>query len=457
MLITLSYPIADYRPFMTADTYRFDPVDTALCSDHDSGFLRSFGGFSHRYAAGEISQQHESIYATADKGIHFERFRKKDDPSLVFGGHFECVFRRAFLGPYSARFDIGLTNRSQRWLGLGAYQIEAILDEVLDLRFYANTRRKGRDPRLDDSSVRAERFGPVLKKKYAFATTRDPRRNLRSVENGWLSSRTPVMVCETDDGESGDFHAYEARRFQPIQLPGSWDIRLFYKVMGREKIPVWVMVAGPDAQAERLRALRIWLLKWHQEKETFRGLICCVGAAKEKLDASLVADCLSQLLRTLNRKKRNGIPADQVANAILGIDDQIDKLTYERFLRFVRETPSTKHLYERTKVAMERNTSGTVNNFFGPIDHSVIVTGQVYGNVTNGLWPEIEATLAKEDLAAKDRENAMKMLAEIQKAVTQKKEQSTVKKLASGLVDFLVKVGATAASTLVQEKLKTLF
>lgn len=356
MLITVSFPIADYRPLIS-DTHRID-MTNAERFDFGAGFLRSFGNINYRHSSSEYLSTDERIYAKADNGIHF--CRQNETRIGNFRVYFDCVFRRVFFGPFSARFDIGLTNRFQKASCFNAFEIEKLIRSALNLRLYANTRRKNRNKIFDDRYVTVFDFGSILKKEYTYATTYTPKQNLRKVKKHWLSNRIPVVVLQSDYKEVGTFKGYSNRGFKKIKIPDEWNIRLYYKEL-RSNIPIWVIVADSDVNKERLRALRIWLLKWHQEKQTFLGVISFLSAFTEKnenrqvLVDSMVAECLGNLLSTLGKKKQDGFSAYEVANSIISIERQIDVLTEERFFRYLSKNTSACHLHRRLSVAMSNN------------------------------------------------------------------------------------------------------
>ena len=265
-----------------------------------------------------------------------------------------------------------------------------------------------------------------------------------------------------------------------ICLPETWGIRLFYKVMSDTQIPVWVIVTQFDTNKERLRALRIWLLKWHQEKQTFLGLISYINISRDKtkshINIPIVADCLRELLDTLGRKKPKGIPADEIANAIRDIDEQIDKQSYDVFLKFLEENQSTHYLKERTKITMTTNigtNSGsiiiidnnqgsiTVHKKENIVNGSFVNEGTIIdennGNITYEFLSEIELSLNSEALSEEEYEKAMQQLKEIKTMMNEKKEPSMIKKALTSFAKFLWDTGAFVASAFVQSKLKDLF
>ena len=152
------------------------------------------------------------------------------------------------------------------------------------------------------------------------------------------------------------------------------------------------------------------------------------------------------------------------------INEQIDRLSYESFLEFIEKNPPTKHLIERIKhIIMEisnlPNNHGNSfkinlgdnyeyhfegNNYGTQVGHN-------YGSITNHSLSEIKVALYEEDLSKEDLETVLNRLNEIETMISQNKEPSVIKKALNGLAKLLLDLGATAASTLIQMKMKELF
>lgn len=356
MLFTISFPIADYRTLLNCQTYEIDMFNNQRF-DFGRGFLRSFGCFSNRYSSKEYISPDEQVYANANNGIHFYK-QAYDYINVCHPFYFDCVFRRAFFGPFSARFDIGLTDR---YRGSFVYSPNEILESVnkaLRLQVYSNTRRADRNTQYDDRHVALCDFASVLKKEYQYATTKDPKKNVSELNQKWLSARMPAVVVQSRYNEV-DIKYKSSNRFRKIDLPNEWNIRLYYREL-KNRIPLWVIVADREVNKERLRALRIWLLKWHQEKQSFQGIFSFMNSlppckVDEMVDANKVAEYLKKLLGSLEKKRQNGFPAYAVANAIMNINRQIDVSSEEQLLSYLDRHDNTQHLLGRTQAAMNNN------------------------------------------------------------------------------------------------------
>lgn len=355
MLYTISFPITDYRELLNYETNAIDMFNNSRF-DFGKGFLRSFGGFSNRYFCEEYISPDELIYAYANKGIHFS---KQDEQSLGCCPrlYFDCVFRRAFFGPFSARFDIGLTNRFK----YDKYSLKSIEESVfraLQLKVYTET-KKAKRGKASDKNIALYSFGASLKKAYLHATTKDPKNNFQVADPKWLSARMPVIIVQCAYNEIDICNHSSKYYFREIKLPQEWGIHLFYKAL-RNELPLWIIIADKSVNKERLRALRIWLLKWHQEKQSFLAVMALIndmashGKAAE-IDSNKVADCIEELLSSLGRKSQDGFPASDVANAIMSINRQVDTASEERLMKYLREHASTRHLMGRTSAAMKNN------------------------------------------------------------------------------------------------------
>lgn len=356
MLFTISFPIADYRTLLNCQTYEIDMFNNQRF-DFGKGFLRSFGCFSNRYSSKEYISPDEQVYANANNGIHFY----KQPYGYLNGGYpfyFDCVFRRAFFGPFSARFDIGLTDRYRGSFVYSLNEIVESVDKALYLQVYSNTRRADRNTQYDDRYVALCDFASALKKEYQYATTKDPKKNVAKLNQKWLSARMPAVVVQSRYNEV-NIKCKSSNSFRKIDLPNEWNIRLYYREL-KNKIPLWIIVADREVNKERLRALRIWLLKWHQEKQSFQGIFSFIYSlppckVDEMVDANKVAEYLKKLLSSLEKKRQDGFPAYAVANAIMSINRQIDVSSEEQFLNYLDRHGNTQHLLGRTQAAMKNN------------------------------------------------------------------------------------------------------
>ena len=111
----------------------------------------------------------------------------------------------------------------------------------------------------------------------------------------------------------------------------------------------------------------------------------------------------------------------------------------------------------------------TINNYFGntnvinsPVDHSAVIAGDentvsfTYTAAEKAIT-DIESAVEHETLCAEDKEAVMEILAEIKDKVSQKKKPRVIRAALSGLVDFLIGVGANATVAIVQAKMSGLF
>ena len=106
---------------------------------------------------------------------------------------------------------------------------------------------------------------------------------------------------------------------------------------------------------QRVRCLRIWLLKWHQEKGAFLS-VCSLISNRMQPDQQLInvsefATCLQKLLHSLAKKSYYGVPNTDVANTIVSVSRQIEPNVEEQFINFLErheETNDEEMNYKRT-------------------------------------------------------------------------------------------------------------
>lgn len=125
--------------------------------------------------------------------------------------------------------------------------------------------------------------------------------------------------------------------------------------------------------------------------------------------------------------------------------------------------------FSTTEKASAQRLPQTINNYYGntnvinsPVDHSAVVAGNkntvrfTYTAAEEAI-ADIESAVENESLSADNKEAVMEMLADIKDKVSQKKKPCIIKATLSGMVDFLIGVGANATVAIVQAKMSGLF
>lgn len=336
MLITVSFPIMDCRKLLTVQVPQIDIIGKSLKWMNGNGFVRSFGGIKNRHPSSESLPCNDEYFFTANRGVHFHAQKS----SLCT---FECVFRRLFVSDYSARLDIGLTMQNYVEDYFFCETVDQLANRALNLEVY------GSNPKSEKKKTCLRDFH--FSKAYADATTPTKQIVAEDFKKLWFYDQKPVVVIVCD------LASYN-RSFTEVKLPKSWGIRLYYKVLS-SGIPLWVIQTRSEYDKQRVRCLRIWLLKWHQEKGAFLS-VCSLISNRMQPDQQLInvsefATCLQKLLHSLAKKSYYGVPNTDVANTIVSVSRQIEPNVEEHFINFLERHEETKHLIKRTYAAMNNN------------------------------------------------------------------------------------------------------
>lgn len=364
MFYSISFPLIDKRIFLTKNTYRID-MNEFPRNWNDSSFLRSFGMFGQRRnPTGDILYQ-EKKYAKANRGVRIA------DQNLVLRYKKvwmkpDCVFRRVFFDDYSARFDIGLKQTEWRLTALSSRDIMNRVEAVLKYTVQVN----------GDTSEPIVNIGKELASKFLYATTREPGKNWGQVDPHWIVSACPSIIIEAEHAQMSQLWCDERScAFHTVQIPEHWRLNLFHYVH-YNGIPVWIIVKKDGFQKDKLRALRIYLLKLHQEREAlkvFRNLVAAHGSSEGSLDLLEIEKYLNIVTSTFSRKKRDGIEQQPIMDAVRNADVVAYGAESQMLLEYLERHLS--YLKMRCEKVMEKTI-----NFNGPF------TGNfVSGNNTGEL------------------------------------------------------------------------
>lgn len=348
MLITVSFPILDCRRLLAVQIPQIDIINESVKWMNGNGFVRSFGGIKTRRPSSESLPINDDFFFTAKKGIHFHA---QEESYCTF----ECVFRRLFVSDYSARLDIGLTPQKkyedcwdEEYFNFWRFEYacesaEQLANRVLRLTVYGNNP----DDARKKTYLRDFRFS----KAYVAATTPTNCATKNEHKTLWFYNQKPVVVIVCRNIRVD-------KRFTKVELPVSWGIDLYYKLLS-SGIPLWVIRTRVEANKERVRSLRIWLLKWHQEKCAFLSVFSLISNQQNRdqqlINVSEFATCLRKLLHSLAKKSYYGVPNTDVANTIASVSRQIEPNVEERFINFLEQHEETKYLIKRTYAAMSNN------------------------------------------------------------------------------------------------------
>jgi hypothetical protein len=280
MLITLQFPFADSRAFVSHDTYKL-ALPSWLTPVPDCDFIRSFGVVRRRPKGGLTGWVGETYICEANHAIRFqsiEAFRDDLGNSIKF----KIAFRRFYFdGVAVGKFEVGLAAwgfKKRFWNFnkkiLSANTTRELITHILRLpilvpNFFGN-----------GNPVKCQLWqaGQPLAKLYATSSTlkRVLSTDQHCLEDWWIQSCEPIiLIVHKIDRES-------------LQVP-FWGKSLdFPKIDGTlshyfiphqgQRLRMWLI--GEDSTSVTLRQLRIFLLRLHAERTCLRQILRNISTGK---------------------------------------------------------------------------------------------------------------------------------------------------------------------------------
>lgn len=345
MLYSFSIPLTDKRSFLTCQTYNI-PINT---THGENGFLRSFGQSKEKDIPISVVED-ERRYAMANKGIRVQERQKYlvHDRVVIEPA---VVFRRIFYNSCAARVDIGMRIKN---IEQPCPDLQYLLDTVtalLTCTVYTKDKAK--------KAKNILRIGHDLAREYLFATTIKPQSNWKKIKKEWVVSNRPTIIIESNKEELSTFvleQLFHVPYFERVQsFPDEWNIQLYY-CSYFDNIPCWLIVKQNDIPKDKLRALKTYLLRLHQERETLRvvsDLLANCSDPKKQLDVKKVENYLDKFTRVYSRGSRDEIEQQKILSAICK-DDKAGFSTEVRLLLSNLDNINLQYLENRLCAVLKK-------------------------------------------------------------------------------------------------------
>ena len=368
MFFSFEFPFLDIRSFLSIKTYKltsrksFDFCDVA---NHE--FVRSFGEIRQRKNPHEVS---ESIYATANNAVKFDH-----DNAIVFGSSKKfiphCIFKRLFTNGINCRVDIGVEN------SLKTTYSNLDIEEIMTELFYSTLYVPQKSPSMKSyHKIDMRSLGKRLAVLYLNATTEAPKVNFSDVRNNWVVHGNPMILIEAYENDLRNFDATNYTKIQLEELERS-KINMFFHVnsniISGYNIPIWIIIRNESSEKDRVRNLRIYLMRLHQARECFRQTLRIffneIFNSKDFDENYLLRDYVEDYIYTsLLKKKRYGFSNDEVNRIVERIDESINHHQINKLIEYF-STAKLKSIEERCG----KNMKGQKIE----INHSKIIGSQV--------------------------------------------------------------------------------
>ena len=208
-------------------------------------------------------------------------------------------------------------------------------------------------------------IGGDILKQYLYATTLNPGKNYPLTKSSWLSHGCPVIVVEYEKSKLRNLSSLDTKGFRRFeQIPEEWGISLWCREVTRH-IPLYVIIKNRIHDKEKVRALRVNLLKYHQERETLRAVIKLIAGRNQQLDG-INTDNLSAYLNTItalySRSKRDGIEQQPLFELMAQIEKEINQGDSSALYGALMNNPKLQFLLKRFDITIK-----TINQYTGQI------------------------------------------------------------------------------------------
>ncbi len=271
MYLSFEFPFTDTRYFLKEDTYRLNPkrdMDLGTRSVINNEFIRSFGLIQERKNPGKEIQ--EKIFASAKKSFSFD-----PSNSFVFSKNKRFVpkvfYRRLFTDGKNSRIDVGIKNALHT--NYSSSDIDEIIRALYSLDVFIPRHNKSKTLY---KKIKLKELGKSVSALYLNSTTSLPKENSPKLKKDWIVSGSTMVLCQIKDEErvKFDFGDYINIEIDNLSELG---IELYYKKMSgiysNYNVPVWLIAEGKNAKPDKVRNLRIYLMKLHEERECFRQIL----------------------------------------------------------------------------------------------------------------------------------------------------------------------------------------
>lgn len=273
MLISVQYPFADARSFITNDGGRL-PLPRWSAPDTESDFVRAFGGVAVRPRGG-ASIGGERYRCEARWAVRF------GEPALGPDRH--CAFRRFYAdGKVFAKFEIGIAHDVLSRPVVATAQIDAVLEQL------------ARVPVIESTARPLGELGPVLARAYLRAST--AHQFAGPCESWWVRAGAPVILVMYRTEDRLELPArltpvLASRDNQSVTLAHWWQ-----RFRGKLR-RVWFLGYQPEEHA-LARQLRIDVVRLHCEYQALQVILRHIATGA--LLPQPRSDCSDRLQQYLN-------------------------------------------------------------------------------------------------------------------------------------------------------------
>jgi hypothetical protein len=389
MLLVVEQPTVDVRRMLGVSTAMTTAPDWTWMPGHGDDFVRGLGPVKERPGGGVEPWPGEGFFVQCRGSVRL------DPAALRTGGSgigLHPVFRRYFADGQVGRLEVGFRTTAARSGALGS-GVEPASAALAALAVPARLPRAA-GPRLL-SELGAD-FAAYLLQATTLTRPHASRRAPK-IEHWWVSAGAPLVLCEVRHDELGerDGDAVAGVSAELVaRAPGSAYVEQRWQTVGKQRVSMWYLMFGPNADPESVRRLRIHITRLHAEHVALRTVLrLCDKGRLDPAASQSVRDYIDERTGILLRKDFAGCPQRQLLELVLDRWERsyVDDLTTMRAVERKLASKGLQRRVEAVKLLGDPGTPpagapGTPNNFYitgGTVtisDHSVEIS-HVTGNV----------------------------------------------------------------------------
>lgn len=266
MLLTIQFPLADFRKFIL-NSGVLDTPGWPLATPNRE-FIRYFGNI-------RLRRLHESIVCVADRAIRFPTNPKMIFPSVNQRKFFGRVYRDFYFdGWVSGRLQVSLTTKSRKSIYLVNEDVHDLISNFLALPVNVpnpfNTSQTFQKSQLGQANT-------ALAQLYLAASTNFNKMPLIEIERWWVQPGTPLIFLEYRGQNKILDSLYEKlqipyQQIDRISLPEQYKLQLDYCLVPHlgGHLPMWILKTDENFESRTAKSLRLQLMRLHAEHECLR-------------------------------------------------------------------------------------------------------------------------------------------------------------------------------------------
>jgi hypothetical protein len=309
VFVIAQLPIADAR-ILLDDTGR---LTTPPWPNTNAGkdFVRSLGSVQKRLRGGADAWFDESTYCDARRALRFVPAGGPPPIQLAGGSvRFACAFRRYFSdGRIAIRIEVGISTRMSRSVKrpLHGDGLADLVRSVMGIPVVVGDRAAAKPRSLAHS-------GDDLADFLLACTTR--LKPPVATQPWWLTSGEPIFLAEYRADEVASLPP--GRRIENSPILESAHVDVSFATISLSKtvdLGTWLLGIHPHSDWDKVRLLRIHLLRLHAQREVLRQLIRLMGAGKIDAASDDSQRYLDAAFSFLSAERKGGVEQPELLAA----------------------------------------------------------------------------------------------------------------------------------------------